>query len=75
MGDEEAYAMLQQLHSWNMLLGLRGKSQRDIVALAQVIIGVSKLVGDCPQIAELDLNPVIVREDSVVIADAKVVIE
>ncbi|MSR86784.1 CoA-binding protein [Candidatus Peribacteria bacterium] len=75
VGDEEAYAMLQQLHSWKMLLGLRGKSQRDIVALAQVIIGVSKLVGDCPQIAELDLNPVIVREDSVVIADAKVVIE
>lgn len=72
--DEEAYAMLQELRSWKMLLGLRGKQQSDIVALAKIISDVSRLVTDCPQIKELDLNPVIVRSDGVTIADAKVIV-
>ncbi len=72
---DDAYAMLQELKSWKMLLGLRGKKQSDIDALAQLISSISHLVTDCPRIKELDLNPVIVREDGVVIADAKVILE
>ncbi len=73
--EEDAYAMLQELRSWKMLLGLRGKKQSDIVALAKIIASVSRLVSENPRITELDLNPVIVRPDSVVIADAKVIVE
>ncbi len=72
--ERQAYEMLTQLKSWKLLLGMRGKPQSDIDALATVIATVSRLVTDCPQIAELDLNPVLVREDGVVIADAKVVV-
>lgn len=72
---DEAYRMLQQLRSWKMLLGLRGQKQLDIDALAQLLSKVSRLVTENPQIKELDLNPVIVRSDGVVIADAKVVID
>lgn len=73
--EDDAYAMLQELKSWKMLLGMRGKSQSDIVALAKIVVQISHLVTDCPQIKELDLNPVIVRSDGVVIADAKVIVE
>jgi acetyltransferase len=73
--DGEAYRLLQQLRSWKMLLGLRGQKQSDIDALATLIENVSHLVTDNPRIKELDLNPVIVRSDGVVIADAKVVLE
>lgn len=75
IGDDDAYAMLQELRSWKMLLGLRGKEQSDIVALAKIVAQISHLVTDCPEIRELDLNPVIVRSDGVVIADAKVIVE
>jgi acetyltransferase len=75
IGETDAYAMLQELRSWKMLLGLRGKSQSDIAALAAIITKISQLVTDCPGITELDLNPVIVRPDGVVIADAKVIVE
>ena len=73
--EDDAYQMLQELKSWKMLLGLRGKLQSDIVALAKIIAQISHLVTDCPQIRELDLNPVIVRSDGVVIADAKVIVD
>ncbi len=75
VSSETSYDMLQELKAWKLLLGMRGKKQADIDALARVITRVSQLVADCPQIKELDLNPVIVKEDTVVIADAKVIVE
>jgi acetate---CoA ligase (ADP-forming) len=68
-----AYAMLSELESWKLLLGMRGKPQADIDALAQVIVNVSRMMLENPSITELDLNPVLVRTDGVLVADAKVV--
>ena len=73
--EEEAYDMLQSLKSWKVLLGMRGKAQSDIDALAQVLMKLSVLIIDCPQIRELDFNPVLVDEKGVTIVDAKVVVE
>ena len=70
-----AYDMLAELKSWKLLLGMRGKAMRDIDALADLIERVSVMMTENPQIKELDLNPVLVSSDSIVIADAKVVME
>jgi acyl-CoA synthetase (NDP forming) len=72
--DAEAYEMLSELTSWKLLLGMRGKARADIDALAQVIVKVSHMVTENPSITELDLNPVLVGSDGIVIADAKVVL-
>ncbi len=74
VGEEEPYAMLESLRSWKLLLGLRSKEQSDIPGLASLLLNLSRLVTDCPEIAELDCNPVFVRPDGVVIADAKIVL-
>lgn len=71
---EEAYRMLEELKSWKLLLGLRGKKQSDIDALAETTVKISQLVTEHPEIQELDLNPVMVNEHGVTIADAKVII-
>lgn len=73
--EKEAYKMLADLQSWKLLLGMRGKPQSDIDALAHLIATVSQMVMDYPQIKELDLNPVLVSDKGIVIADAKVVLE
>lgn len=73
--EEEAYRMLNELKSWKLLLGMRGKPQADIDALASLIARISRMVADCPQIVELDLNPVLVSDKGTIIADAKVVTE
>ena len=72
---ESAYRMLTELKSWKLLLGMRGKARSDIDALARAIVAVSELLSECPQIVELDCNPVIVRSDGIAIADAKVVLD
>jgi acetate---CoA ligase (ADP-forming) len=74
VGAEEAYRMLTELRSFQILLGLRGKPRSDIDALAQTIVNVSMLLKECPEISELDCNPVLVSASGINIADAKVVV-
>ena len=71
---EEVYEMLSELKAWQLLLGMRGKAQSDIEALATIVLSVSCLLQECPQISELDLNPVLVSEHGATVADAKVVV-
>jgi acetyltransferase len=72
--EDEAYRLLQELISWELLLGMRGQEQLDIEDIAKLIVTISELVTECPQIKDIDLNPVFVHEDSIIVADAKVVI-
>lgn len=74
VSDEEAYDMLSSLKSWKLLLGMRGKAQLAIDELARVVRSISELMHDCPSITEIDLNPVLVGEKTIVIADSKVVV-
>lgn len=72
--EREAYAMLQSLKSWPVLLGLRGKAKADIAELAETIVKASQLMAQNTEIRELDFNPVLVGSEGIVIADAKVIL-
>jgi acetyltransferase len=72
--ENDAYAMLEELKSWKLLLGMRGKPQADINALASLLVKVSQMIVECPDIKELDFNPVLVSESGVTVVDAKVVL-
>ena len=74
IAEEEGYRMLSELTSWELLLGMRGKGQLDIVNLTKLVTAVSEMVIECPQIKDIDLNPVFVTTDGILAADAKVVI-
>ena len=74
ISEEEAYGLLQDLISWKLLLGMRGGKPLDIESVASLIETVSQLVTECPQIRDIDLNPVFVHEDHSIVADAKVVV-
>lgn len=71
---DDCYAMLAELKAWKLLMGLRGAERYDIDALAGIIERISVIMMECPSIQEIDMNPVIVYERGVMIADAKVVV-
>jgi hypothetical protein len=66
--------MLDDLKAWKLLLGMRGKKQSDIDALADVIVRVGELLCACPSVKELDINPVLVSAEGTIVADAKVIL-
>jgi acyl-CoA synthetase (NDP forming) len=72
--ETEALDMLQGLQSAPLLAGFRGAPPRDRRALAALIARVSLLALEYPEIAELDLNPVLVlpEDQGVRIADVRI---
>ena len=66
--------MLASLRSWPLLRGYRGRTA-NIDRLIEVIMRFSYLVADCPEIKELDINPLLVTPDDAVALDARIVID
>jgi acyl-CoA synthetase (NDP forming)/GNAT superfamily N-acetyltransferase len=68
----EAIRMIKQLRCAPLLYGYRGSIPVDVDALAEQIIGVGQLLEDLPQVAELDLNPVIVAPRAATTVDVRI---
>jgi acetyl coenzyme A synthetase (ADP forming)-like protein len=70
--EEDARALPRSLATFPLLDGYRGAARTDVGALEQLLLRVSELVESNPEIAELDLNPVIVHPGGVAVVDARV---
>ena len=57
--EEDAKNMLQNTKIYNLLQGVRGESASDIDAIIEVLLRLSQLVNDFPDIVELDINPLL----------------
>ncbi|NOG55657.1 MAG: bifunctional acetate--CoA ligase family protein/GNAT family N-acetyltransferase [Planctomycetes bacterium] len=75
LSERLARRMLESLDSWPLLGEYRGRPALDKDALIETLMRVSYLVADYPEIKELDINPLIVKQDGVVALDARVVID
>ncbi|MEV5432040.1 acetate--CoA ligase family protein [Streptomyces sp. NPDC052701] len=71
---DEALSMLDSIRSAEVLCGVRGRAGVDRWALAEQIRRVSRLVTDFPEIAEVDLNPVVATAGGAVAADVRVIL-
>jgi len=72
---EDALSMLDGIAAAQILKGVRGGAGVDRDALAAMIVNVSQLVDDFPEITELDLNPVFATPRSATAADVRVVLD
>jgi len=72
MTDLDAREMVESLKGVRLLRGFRGAEPADEAAFRDAILRVSALVGLCPEIQELDLNPVKVLPGGVSAVDVRV---
>ena len=70
--DVDASEMLHSLRSFALLEGYRGAPACDLAAVTDALLRLSALVEDHPQVAELDLNPVVASPRGVAIVDARI---
>ncbi len=70
---EDALSMLDGIQAAEMLKGVRGSDPVNRDALANLVVRVSQLVSDFPEIAEMDLNPVFATKNDAVAADVRIV--
>ncbi|MFG2497654.1 acetate--CoA ligase family protein [Streptomyces sp. NPDC048441] len=71
---DEAASMLDSIRAAEILRGVRGAPAVDRWAIAEQIRRVSELVTDFPEIAEVDLNPVIATPEGAIAADIRVIL-
>ncbi|HEX2381770.1 MAG TPA: bifunctional GNAT family N-acetyltransferase/acetate--CoA ligase family protein [Acidimicrobiales bacterium] len=72
LSDVEASELVHSLRCAPLLTGYRGAQPVDVDAIADLLVRLSLLTRDVPEIRELDLNPVIASSDRVVAVDARV---
>jgi acyl-CoA synthetase (NDP forming)/GNAT superfamily N-acetyltransferase len=70
--DADADELIHGVHAAPLLLGHRGSPPVDTAALADVLLRVSRLADDLPEVAELDLNPVIATPGGAQAVDARI---
>jgi acetyltransferase len=73
-GDREARDMIGQIRGAAMLGAVRGQKAVDVDAIVSVLRRISQLAEDFPEIAELDVNPLLSFADRAVAVDARVLL-
>ena len=72
LDEDEALHLLTRIRSAPLLTGYRNSEPVDLPALADILRRVGDLAVVCPEVVELDLNPVLARASGAVVVDAKV---
>jgi acetyl coenzyme A synthetase (ADP forming)-like protein len=70
--DLDAEELVSQGKAGRLVRGFRGAPPADAVALADLVERLARLADDLPEVAELDLNPVLALPDGCVAVDARV---
>lgn len=69
----DAHDMIGEIRAQPLLDGARNRPVLDRGELAEVLVRVSALVESCPDIEELDLNPLVITSNGLVAIDARVI--
>lgn len=67
-----ALAQIARTRVASLLRGYRDEPAADLDAIAQVLVSVSQLLADVPELAELDINPLLANHEGAVALDARV---
>jgi acyl-CoA synthetase (NDP forming)/RimJ/RimL family protein N-acetyltransferase len=70
--DADADDLIHGVHAGPLLFGHRGTPPVDTAALTDMLLRISRLADDLPEVAELDLNPVIATQDGACAVDARI---
>ncbi|HET9327822.1 MAG TPA: acetate--CoA ligase family protein [Candidatus Eisenbacteria bacterium] len=76
LSDRDAAEMVRRIKGARLFDGYRGAPPSDVGALEEMLMRVSQMVGDHPEIVEMDLNPVSVRErgQGCIVLDARIAV-
>jgi len=76
MWEVSAEIMISSIKAYRILQGVRGMPPSDLDAIKDCILRLSQMVTDHPEIAELDINPLIVypKGEGCVVADSRLLV-
>ncbi len=75
LNKNEALSMIKSLRSYKIIEGVRGQQGADIEKFAGIMTKLSSLLMAAPEIAELDINPLIAKGSEITAVDYRIRVE
>ncbi len=75
LGRKDALEMIEEIKGYPLLQGYRGKESVDIPALTEIILKISRVMEEHPEIKELEINPIIAYKKGALAVDARIILE
>lgn len=74
LSEEAALDMIRSIKGYPILEGIRGEKPADIAKLAEILVRLSQLASDFPEIGEMDVNPVLAfeKDKGAAVVDARI---
>jgi acyl-CoA synthetase (NDP forming) len=69
---DDAVEMISEVKGSHLLRGPRGEPSADVEAIVDALLALSRLLVECPEVMEIDINPLLVFEEGVKAVDARV---
>ena len=73
LDQARALNLIKELPFFSILDGARGKKKYDLNGLAKILVALSQLANDYPEIKELDINPLIMTDTKPLAVDVRIV--
>ncbi len=74
VNEKESLDMIKEIKAYPLLNGFRGSPRLDVYTTAKTLLTVSKIISEIEQIKEIDLNPVLVYPEGIMVVDARVIL-
>ncbi len=74
LAERDAREMIREVKGLPLLTGFRGRPPGDLEAIARILLRVSRMAGELPEIAEVDLNPIVIYGQGGLLLDARVLL-
>ncbi|MHC1701526.1 MAG: acetate--CoA ligase family protein [Humidesulfovibrio sp.] len=71
LSRDDAFGMIRSIRSYMLLKGVRGTPCVNLNTLADVLLALSALAHDFPQVYEAEFNPVLVNHERALVADMR----
>lgn len=72
--ERDAEEMIFEIKGYQILKGIRGETPKDVKSIRDVLVKISQLVMENPEIKEIDLNPVFVFNKGLQVVDARMIL-
>jgi acetyltransferase len=75
LSRQNAFEIVREIKSYMLLRGLRGEPPVNFAALEEIILVMSQLAMDLPQVWEAEFNPVLINHERAMVADVRMTLQ
>lgn len=77
LSRQDVREQMRSIRTFPLLQGVRGEAPADLAVTEEIVLRVSQLVEDFPEIVEMDINPLVVynRGEGAIVLDARIILQ